>query len=160
MSIVRTHVKNHGFSAENRQCCPQKLYAISVACPGRLPEVLCLETVSDTGDTGSGRLAIEYASRGCTSFQLHTLARLASKIFTLRQRSKFNRLPQRPTLDPVDGFVVRAFHVAPRLGTIVEGGVIRFPEMARREAGEVLPDESGTSMFKRRRSWARQRGLR
>ena len=95
---------------------PAKLYAISIACPGRLPEVLCLETVSDTGDTGSRRLAIEYASRGCTSFQLHTLIELASKIFTLRQRSEFKRLPQRPTLDPVDGFVVRAFHVAPVAG--------------------------------------------
>ena len=40
--------------------------------------------LSATGDISSGRMALEYALRGCTSFQIHTLFQLPSEAYTMR----------------------------------------------------------------------------
>ena len=76
-----------------------------------------LET-SATGDVSSGRIAVEYALRGCTSFQIHTLFQLPAEIFAMRRRSKIERAMHRLYFDPVDGFILWATHASRRLGLI------------------------------------------
>src|SRR5205807_6129224 len=44
--------------------------------------------MSATGNIHSGRLAVEYALRGCTSFQMHTLFQLPASAYPRRGGSK------------------------------------------------------------------------
>ena len=59
--------------------------------------------ISGTGDIGSGRMALEYALRGCTSFQLHTLFQLPAEEFAMRRGSKVQRAIHRLYFDPCGG---------------------------------------------------------
>ena len=45
--------------------------------------------ISATGDISSGRIAVEYALRGCTSFQIHTLFQLPAAEFAMRWAAGF-----------------------------------------------------------------------
>jgi len=95
--------------------------------------------ISATGDVSSGRIAIEYALRGCTSMQIHTLFQLPAEIFAMRRGSKIERAIHRLYFDPADGFIVWAAHAARRLGLIAPGsGTIRFRDLARRGAESAL----------------------
>ncbi|WZO99779.1 hypothetical protein EP7_001392 [Isosphaeraceae bacterium EP7] len=73
--------------------------------------------ISATGDISSGRLAVEYALRGCTSFQLHTFFQLPDEAYTMRQGPKLSRALHQLTFDPLDGFVAWLLHASGRLGT-------------------------------------------
>ena len=44
--------------------------------------------MSGTGDISSGRIAVEYALRGCTSFQIHTLFQLPAEAYAMRRGSR------------------------------------------------------------------------
>jgi hypothetical protein len=90
--------------------------------------------ISATGDISSGKIAVEYALRGCTSFQIHTLFQLPSDQYTMRVGSKVERAIHRLYFDPTDGFIVWAHHAARRLGLVGEGGEIRFVDLAGRGA--------------------------
>jgi dihydroorotate dehydrogenase len=94
--------------------------------------------ISGTGDIHSGRIAVEYALRGCTSFQIHTLFQLPASEFSMRTGTKIERALHRLYFDPDEGLIVWAFHAANRLGTIGEGGVLRFLDLARRGARSAL----------------------
>ncbi len=95
--------------------------------------------ISATGDVGSGRIAVEYALRGCTSLQIHTLFQLPAEVFTMRRGSKIARAIHRLYFDPAEGFIVWATHAARRLGLIAPGsGTIRFLDLARRGAESAL----------------------
>jgi dihydroorotate dehydrogenase len=86
--------------------------------------------ISATGDISSGRIAVEYALRGCTSFQIHTLFQLPADQYALRIGSKVQKAIHRLYFDPQDGFIVWAFHAARRLGLVGDGGIIRFLDLA------------------------------
>jgi hypothetical protein len=73
--------------------------------------------ISGTGNIDSGRMAVEYALRGCSSFQMHTLFQLPSEAFSMKQGSKFARALHRLLFDPADGFIAWMLHAARRLGT-------------------------------------------
>ena len=94
--------------------------------------------ISATGDISSGRIAVEYALRGCTSFQIHTLFQLPSESYTMRTGPKVSRAIHRLYFDPVDGFIVWAAHAARRLGTAGPDGSVRFLDLARRGAESCL----------------------
>jgi hypothetical protein len=95
--------------------------------------------ISATGDISSGRLAVEYALRGCTSFQIHTLFQLPAEEFAMRRGSKVQRALHRLYFDPRDGFIVWANHAARRLGLQpTAGGVVRFLDLAARGAKSCL----------------------
>ena len=95
--------------------------------------------ISATGDISSGRLAVEYALRGCTSFQIHTLFQLPAESFAMRRGSRLEHAIHRLYFDPVDGFIVWATHAARRLGLIAdERETIRFLDLARRGADSAL----------------------
>ena len=95
--------------------------------------------ISATGDISSGRLAVEYALRGCTSFQIHTLFQLPAEEFAMRRGSKVERAIHRLYFDPRDGFIVWAVHAARRLGLLpAAGGLVRFLDLAARGAKSCL----------------------
>jgi dihydroorotate dehydrogenase len=95
--------------------------------------------ISATGDISSGRLAVEYALRGCTSFQIHTLFQLPAEEFAMRRGSKVERAIHRLYFDPRDGFIVWVVHAARRLGLLpVADGLVRFLELAARGAKSCL----------------------
>jgi hypothetical protein len=95
--------------------------------------------ISATGDICSGRIAVEYALRGCTSFQIHTLFQLPAEVFTMRRGSKLQRALHHLYFDPDDGFIVWAAHAARRLGLCAEGDpAIRFLDLARCGARSYL----------------------
>jgi len=103
---------------------------------GSLPSVP-LE-LSGTGDISSGRLAVEYALRGCTSFQIHTLFQLPASEYAMRSGTKVQRALHRLYFDPGDGFIVWALHAVKRLAHGRSDGIIRFLELARTGAESAL----------------------
>lgn len=72
--------------------------------------------ISATGDITSGRIAVEYLLRGCTSFQVHTGFQLPPSAYPMRTGSKLERALHRYYFDPVDGLIVWALHAAQQLG--------------------------------------------
>ncbi len=87
--------------------------------------------ISATGDVSSGRLAVEYALRGCTSFQIHTLFQLPAEEFAMRRGSKVERAIHRLYFDPSDGFIIWALHAARRLGLLpAADSLVRFLDLA------------------------------
>jgi hypothetical protein len=94
--------------------------------------------ISATGDICSGRMAVEYALRGSTSYQIHTMFQLPSEAYSLRTGPKVSRAIHRLYFDPVNGFIVWAAHAARRLGTVATDGSIRFLDLARRGAESCL----------------------
>jgi dihydroorotate dehydrogenase len=93
--------------------------------------------ISATGDISSGRFAVEYALRGCTSFQIHTLFQLPATEFAMRVGSRVQRALHRLYFDPRDGFIVWMIHAAGRLG-IARGGRVNFLDLARLGAASAL----------------------
>ncbi len=93
--------------------------------------------ISATGDIRSGRIAVEYALRGCTSFQIHTLFQLPASEFAMRVGSRLQRALHRLYFDPRDGFLTWIVHAARRLA-LDRGGIIRFLDIAGRGASSVL----------------------
>lgn len=61
---------------------------------------------SATGDIHSGRLACEYASRGASSFQLHTFFQLPADYYRMKQGSRTQRALHELYFHPVDGYVL------------------------------------------------------
>lgn len=93
--------------------------------------------ISATGDISSGRMAVEYALRGCTSFQIHTMFQLPASEFAMRVGSRVTRAMHRLIFDPGDGFIVWMAHAARRLG-LACNGAIRLLDVARAAAGSEL----------------------
>jgi hypothetical protein len=94
--------------------------------------------ISGTGDISSGKMAMEYVLRGCTSLQVHTLFQLPSGEYALRQGTKVQRAMHRLYFDPDDGFVVWALHAARRLGAAGAGSIVRLLDLARLGTSSAL----------------------
>jgi hypothetical protein len=93
--------------------------------------------LSGTGDISSGRIAVEYALRGCTSFQIHTLFQLPAGEYAMHGGTKVQKALHRLYFDPVEGFVVWIIHAARRLH-LDRSGVVAFMEVARCGAESAL----------------------
>jgi dihydroorotate dehydrogenase len=91
--------------------------------------------VSGTGDISSGRLAVEYALRGCTSFQLHTYFQLPPEAYVMTSGDRLRRALHQLYFDPEDGFVVWVLHAASCLGL---GEPVRLLDLAARGASAAL----------------------
>jgi hypothetical protein len=100
--------------------------------------------ISGTGNINTGRMALEYALRGCSSFQMHTLFQLPQKVFALRQGSRTEKALHLLYFHPTDGFIVWMHHLAARHPLQEEDGVISFARLPRlqqaaRLAGRAVP---------------------
>jgi hypothetical protein len=94
--------------------------------------------ISATGNVSSGRIAVEYALRGCTSFQIHTLFQLPASEYSCGKGTKLERALHKLYFDPRDGFIVWALHAAKRLGITPNDGCLRFLDLARAGAHSAL----------------------
>ncbi|MFO0910299.1 MAG: hypothetical protein U0794_18475 [Isosphaeraceae bacterium] len=86
--------------------------------------------ISGTGDIHSGKMAVEYALRGCTSVQIHTLFQLPSDEFDMKRGDKIRRALHRLYFHPTEGLIVWLRFAAERLGA-VDDGIIRWLDIAR-----------------------------
>jgi hypothetical protein len=93
--------------------------------------------ISGTGDIHSGKMAVEYALRGCTSFQIHTLFQLPADVFDMARGGKVERALHQLYFHPESGLVVWLKHAAARLG-VEDGGVSRLTDVAARGARSAL----------------------
>jgi hypothetical protein len=66
---------------------------------------------SATGDIGTGKMAIEYALRGATSFQLHTFFQLPASEYRMKSGSRTQRALHELYFHPETGFVLWAEHL-------------------------------------------------
>jgi dihydroorotate dehydrogenase len=93
--------------------------------------------LSGTGDIGSGRLAVEYVLRGCTSLQLHTVLQLPVAAYAMQSGSKLERALHLLYFHPEEGLIVWALHAARRLG-LGEPGPVRLLDLAARGAASAV----------------------
>ena len=93
--------------------------------------------VSGTGDVHSGRMAVEYALRGCSSVQIHTLFQLPAGQFAMKRGDKLTRALHRLYFDPGEGLIVWLHHAAARLG-LAGGEAVRWLDVAAAGAGSEL----------------------
>jgi len=85
---------------------------------------------SATGNIHSGKLALEYALRGASSFQLHTYFQLPNDQYTAKVGNKTERALHELYFHPREGFIVWLRHIAERLG--VTQTPIRFVDIIGR----------------------------
>jgi hypothetical protein len=71
---------------------------------------------SATGNIDSGRMAVEYALRGATSFQLHTFFQLPAAEYRSSIGSRTRRALHELCFHPKRGLIVWLSHIAGRLG--------------------------------------------
>ena len=74
--------------------------------------------LSATGNICSGKLALEYALRGASSFQLHTFFQLPATEYRMKQGTRTEKALHELYFHPKRGFVVWAHHIASRLGLL------------------------------------------
>ncbi len=72
--------------------------------------------ISGTGDVCSGKMAAEYALRGASSVQMHTLFQLPDIFFGLRSGSKSQKALHYLLFDPATGLIPWMLHVKARTG--------------------------------------------
>jgi hypothetical protein len=105
---------------------------------GALPDTSAAPLeISATGDITSGRMAVEYLLRGCTSFQLHTFFQLPLDVYTMARGTKLERALHMLYFHPDDGLIVWLLHAARRLG-LGDRQPIRLLDLAAIGAGSAL----------------------
>ena len=87
--------------------------------------------ISATGDIGSGKMAMEYALRGCSSFQLHTFFQLPRDQYVMQVGNKTQKALPLLYFHPRTGFVAWMHHVAGQW-ELGQGGPIRFSDLIDR----------------------------
>jgi hypothetical protein len=93
--------------------------------------------MSATGDIGSGRMAVEYALRGASSFQLHTFFQLPPDAYAMSTGTKLQRALHLLYFHPDEGLVAWMIHAARRLG-LGDRDPIRLLDLAARGAASGL----------------------
>jgi hypothetical protein len=88
--------------------------------------------LSGTGNIHSGKMALEYALRGCTSFQMHTLFQLPQSAYALRTGSRTEKVLHLLYFHPTEGFIVWMHHLAGQFPLADAAGVIHFARLATR----------------------------
>jgi hypothetical protein len=83
---------------------------------------------SATGNITSGKMAVEYALRGATSFQLHTFFQLPADHYAMTAGSKTQKALHELYFHPRTGFVVWLRHVAVERG--LPQSPVRFLDVA------------------------------
>lgn len=96
------------------------------------PRVAPLE-VSATGNICSGKMAVEYLLRGCTSFQLHTYFQLPSDQYAMQGGSRTQKALHMLYFHPDNGLVVWLRHLAGQRG-VGPDEVVCLRDLARRGA--------------------------
>lgn len=87
---------------------------------------------SATGNITTGKMALEYALRGASSFQLHTFFQLPADQYRMRIGTKTQKALCELYFHPETGFVVWLHHLAGQLGLPIDP--IRFRDVIGKQA--------------------------
>lgn len=87
--------------------------------------------ISGTGNIGTGKMALEYALRGCHSFQLHTFFQLPQDTYRARTGSRTQKALHGLLFHPEHGFVVWLLHLAQNWDLRGTDGRIQFARLPR-----------------------------
>lgn len=93
--------------------------------------------ISATGDICSGKMAMEYALRGCSSFQLHTFFQLPRDQYVMQVGNKTQKALHLLYFHPRTGLIAWIHHVA-RQWELGQGGPIRFSDLIGRARQESI----------------------
>ena len=85
---------------------------------------------SATGNITSGRMALEYALCGASSFQMHTVFQLPGTEYAMQRGSRTERTLHELIYHPTHGLLVWMKHIAIRCG--VDGGPIKLTDLVGR----------------------------
>lgn len=85
---------------------------------------------SATGNIESGKMALEYALRGATSFQLHTFFQLPADQYTMKSGNRTQRALHELYFHPERGLIVWMHHLARAAG--IADGVVGLREIVAR----------------------------
>ncbi|HEV3164955.1 MAG TPA: hypothetical protein VGZ22_13075, partial [Isosphaeraceae bacterium] len=84
--------------------------------------------ISATGNICSGRMAVEYLLRGCTSFQIHTFFQVPQDVYPGRSGGRLQRALHTLYFHPEEGLIVWLLWAARRLG--LEDRPVRLLDLA------------------------------
>ena len=93
--------------------------------------------ISGTGDIHSGRMAVEYLLRGCSSFQMHTHFQLPDGEYAMKSGHKTRRALHQLLFHPEEGFIVWICHLRARLGWPESMNVKEMAEYCARPENKV-----------------------
>jgi hypothetical protein len=82
--------------------------------------------LSGTGDIHSGKMALEYALRGCTSFQMHTFFQLPLSAYALRGGNRTEKALHWLYFHPETGLVIWLLHLAGKYPLQDKEEIIQF----------------------------------
>ena len=85
--------------------------------------------ISGTGDILTGKMALEYGLRGCTSFQMHTLFQLSDALFEGSMSNKTEQCLHHLLLHPESGLVPWMLYLRENHGAADEHGVCRVMDL-------------------------------
>lgn len=86
-------------------------------------------SLSGTGNINSGRMIVEYATRGCSSVQLHTFFQLPLEEYTATEGSRTQRALHALVFDPRDGLVAVMLEREAAGQLERRGGVLHFLDL-------------------------------
>lgn len=85
--------------------------------------------ISGTGDICSGRIALEYALRGCSTFQIHTYFQLPATEYVMKHGSKTARALHMIYFHPTEGFIAWMHHLGKVFSLQRPGGELYFRDI-------------------------------
>ncbi len=95
--------------------------------------------ISGTGDISSGRVALEYALRGCENFQIHTLFQLPNGEYAMKQGPKTARALHELYFNPVRGLVPWMLHLRRAYELFDADGITRLADVVVWKTGKPHP---------------------
>lgn len=98
--------------------------------------------ISATGDIHSGRMALEYALRGCASFQIHTFFQLPLEAYAMRAGSKIDKALHHIFFHPNDGLIAWLLHLGAEHHIVAADGTVRLRDVIGAAAADALRTSS------------------
>jgi len=98
----RLYDVEHGVAYGGQELSDRNLRVLDSLTPGGSPGI---PELSGTGNVSSGRMIVEYATRGCSSVQLHTFFQLPLEEYPATDGSRTQRALHFLVFDPLDGLL-------------------------------------------------------
>jgi len=98
----RLYDVEHGVAYGGQELSDRNLRVLDSLTPGGSPGI---PELSGTGNVSSGRMIVEYATRGCSSVQLHTFFQLPLEEYPATDGSRTQRALHVLVFDPLDGLL-------------------------------------------------------
>ncbi len=101
----RLYDAERGVAYGGKDLSDRNLRVLSSLTPGGSPGILGIPELSGTGNVSSGRMIVEYATRGCSSVQLHTFFQLPLEEYPATDGTRTQRALHALLFDPRNGLL-------------------------------------------------------